>query len=103
MPPYIGPVINTENVDDPALKASMKFVNHPSTKTIKDRFPNNGFYFNKVTKSNIWKKIIHLNSAKTPQDSDIPTKLMKQNVDIVIHVLCLLSIIVWKMPSSHQF
>ena len=33
------------------LKARMKHVNHPSNKAIRDRFPNNRFSFDKVTKS----------------------------------------------------
>lgn len=79
----------------------MKFVNHTSTKTIRDQLPNNQFSPNKVTKSDAKKEIISLNSAKASQDSDIPTKLIKQNIEIFTDVLCLLFVIVWKMLSSH--
>ena len=75
--------IKTENVEDPVLRAKMKFVNHPSIKAIRDRFPNNRLSFNEVTKSDTRKEIINLNSAKASNDSEIPTKLIKQNVDIL--------------------
>ena len=96
-------LINAENVEDPVLRAKMKFVNHPSLKTIRDRFHNNRFFFNKVTKSDIRKDIINLNSAKASQDSDISAKLIKQNVGVSLMYYTLLSMVVWKMPSSNQY
>ena len=75
--PYIDALINTENVEDPVLKAKMKFLNNPSIKAIKGRFPRNRFSFNKVTKSDIRKEKINLNNVKALQGSDIPTKLSK--------------------------
>ena len=53
----------------------MKFVNHPSIKTIRDRFPNNRFSFKKIIKYDIRKEMINLDSAKASQDSDILTEL----------------------------
>ena len=39
----MDPLINTENVKDPALTVYKKFVNHANIKTIRDRFPNNRY------------------------------------------------------------
>ena len=74
LPPHIDPLINTENMEGPVLKAKIKFVNHPNIKTIRNRFRNNWLSLNKVTKSDIRKEIINLNSPKALHDSDIPTK-----------------------------
>ena len=38
LPTKIAPSINNENVEYPVLKPKMKFVNHPSIKTVRDRF-----------------------------------------------------------------
>lgn len=80
----------------------MKFVNHSSIKTIRDRIPNKMLSFIKVTNSNIRKRIIiNFNSAKILQDCDIPLKSIEQNIDIFTYYT-LLSIVAWKIPSSHQ-
>ena len=83
---FIDPLINIEDVRDPVLKVKMKLLNHQNIKTIINRFPNNRFSFNKTSKSDI-RKEINLNSTKASQDSDIPTKLIKQNIDIFTDVL----------------
>ena len=83
---FIDPLINIEDVRDPVLKVKMKLLNHQNIKTIINRFPNNRFSFNKISKSDI-RKEINLNSTKASQDSDIPTKLIKQNIDIFTDVL----------------
>ena len=72
-PPYIDPLINTENVEDPVSKGKTKFVNHPGIKTVRHQFLKNRFSFNKVAKSDIRKEIKNLNCAKTSQNSDILT------------------------------
>ena len=72
---------------DSVLKTKMKFVNHPSINTTRDWFPNNNFSFSKVAKSDVRIEIINLNSAKVSQDSNIPTKLIKQNINIFSDVL----------------
>ena len=69
LPPHIDPLINTENVEGPVLKAKIKFANHSNIKTIRDRFRNNKFSLNKVTKSDIRKEIINLYSVKASQDT----------------------------------
>ena len=65
----------------------MRYVNHPGIKTITNQFPNNRFSFKQVTKSDIRKEIINLNSAKASHDSDTAAKLVKQNTDIYTDVL----------------
>ena len=80
-------MINTGNVEDPVLKTKLKFVNHPSIKNFKDQFPNTRFSFNKIKKSDIREKITNLNSEKASQDSDITTKLIKENIDIFTDAL----------------
>ena len=72
--PHIDPLINTENVEGPVFKAKINFVNYLNIRTIRDQFCNSKFSLNKVTKFDIRKDLINLNSGKASKDSDILTK-----------------------------
>ena len=66
--------------DDPILNAINKFKKHPSVVMIKEkRSSSNGFSFFQVQYDDILKKIKDLNISKTSQQTDIPTKILKQN------------------------
>ena len=75
-----------------------------SKKHIRDRFPNNRFFsISWQTKSYIKKKIINLNSSKASQESDILTKIIKQNINYLRVYYTLFLIVACKIPSSYHF
>ena len=65
----------------------MKYRNHPSTLTIAEVCKNKSnkqplFSFSEVTRDEILKEILSLDTTKACQDTDIPTKILKENADI---------------------
>ena len=70
-----------ENIQEPVLKAIVKYRNHPSTLTIgKVCKKNPQFSFRCVDKDAILKEI--LDASKAYQDSDIPWRIINENADI---------------------
>ena len=67
---------NFENVKDPIFRAILKYKNHPSITAIKEKAKN------EVDKDKIKKEINRLNKNKASQKSDIPTKIIHDNVDL---------------------
>ena len=66
--------------NDPISNAIKKFSDHPSISMIKNKNLNqNKFSFCNVTFEYVLEKVICLNSAKASQNTDIPTKLIKNN------------------------
>ena len=62
-----------------------KFRNHPSIIMIKNkRKTNQCFSFGPVRYGDILKKANNLDTAKAPQQSDVPTKILKQNSDYFV-------------------
>ena len=81
----LGEVVN----DPPTLKAIMKYGNHPSVLTILDKYENSSiFTFSHVTKEVVLKEIDSLDTTKLPQDTDTPTKIIKQNLDTFASFIC---------------
>ena len=68
-----------ENGDE-ILAAIYKYQNHPSIKTILEKC-NFSFSFKTVSLTDIEKEMKSLNTNKASHSSDIPTKILKQNVD----------------------
>ena len=68
-----------ENGDE-ILAATYKYQNHPSIKTILEKC-NFSFSFKTVSLTDIEKEMKSLNTNKASHSSDIPTKILKQNVD----------------------
>ncbi|XP_057290348.1 uncharacterized protein LOC130613047 [Hydractinia symbiolongicarpus] len=77
------------NVDDPVLKAIKRYENHPSILNIKKNIGdyNPGFSFNHVEKAEIRREIRNLNIHKACQETDIPTKIIKENEDQYLETL----------------
>ena len=70
-------------IKDPTLKGILKYRKHPSIISIESRFSDvSSFSFVKVNEANIEKEILHLNRNKTFQNSDMPTKVAKENSGI---------------------
>ena len=86
------PVIN--NVKDPTLRAILKYKDHPSILAIQNNCKNRiKFAFEEMDLASIEKEIHNLKTNKASQSSDIPTKIIKKNVDIFAEFL-------WKSINS---
>ena len=72
-----------ENINDPLLKAIVRYRNHPSIVAIK-KFCNSKshFSFKNVQKEEILKELNNLNINKATLNTDISTKIIKENSDI---------------------
>ena len=73
-----------ENINNPLLKAIVRYRNHPSIFATK-KFCNSKshFSFKNVQKEVILKKLNSLNINNATQNTDITTKIIKENSDIV--------------------
>ena len=75
---------NLENVTDPIIKLILKYRDHPSILTIGEvckEKSDSPFLFTGIEKEEILKKILNLDASKTWQDTDVPTKILKENTD----------------------
>ena len=74
--------INFTTTSDQVLNSVEKFQNHPSILKIKDKKQSSqSFSFVPVQYDSVLKKINDLNPAKTSQQTDIPTRILKENLD----------------------
>ena len=88
IPQYEDPTSNTDGIDDPVLRAIEKSKNHPSMKLIKTNSENNvSFRFQEIQLIEIEKELKNLDCSKASKDSSIPTKIVKDNIDIFVPVL----------------
>ena len=78
----------TENIADPTLKAIFKYKDHPSILAIQSHCEKETFRFSEVNIEDIKKDILKLNKNKASQHSDIPIKIIKENLDIFADFLC---------------
>ena len=71
------------DINDPVLKSILKYNNHPSIKAIeKISTLNSLFKFFNVEKREILNEIVNLGALKSCQDTDVPTKIIKENTYI---------------------
>ena len=82
IPRYEDLPVNPDQFEDPVLKTNEKYKYHPSIKAIKEKSLNKTFTFQTISRSHIKKEILRLDNSKAIQESSIPTKIIKQNVDI---------------------
>ena len=74
-----------DNISDPTLKAILKYRNHPSIIAIRKKYKiSECFKFTEVDQKDIEKEILKLDVNKASQSSDIPTKIVIENVDILV-------------------
>ena len=69
-----------DHIEDPILRIIEQYKNHPSIVAINESNLAKQFY--------VEREILNLDVSKAPQDSDIPTKIIKMNADIFAEVLC---------------
>ena len=87
IPPFVGPSVEIDHIEDPILRIIEQYKNHPSAVTINEKKLNKQFSFEYIPKSDIKKEILNLGVSKVSQDSDIPIKIIKVNADIFAEVL----------------
>ena len=76
------------NIQEPVLKAIVKYRNHTSILTIGEVCKKNPqFSLRCVDKDEILKEILNLDAPKSCQDSDIPSRIIKENADIFTDIL----------------
>ena len=79
--PVSDPISN--DINDPVLKSIPKYKDHPSIKAIKKISKlNNLFKFSNVEKREVLNEIVNLDASKSCQDTDVPTKIIKDNAHI---------------------
>ena len=89
IPPNDDIINNADAIQDPVNRAIFKYSTHPSILKINETYPNRDiFSINHTTKSNIEHIISDLNVSKATTKNGIPTKLIKENVDIFSPILC---------------
>ena len=85
IPIYVDSNSNLENVADPIIKLILKYRDHPGILAIgevcKEKC-DNPFLFTGIDKEKILKEILNLDTSKACQDTDVPTKILKENADI---------------------
>ena len=76
--------IASSDITDPAFKVIKKCEYHPSIKTIKHFMGGKDlqFWFNFETKNKILAEIHNLGNKKACQESDVPVKTIKDNINI---------------------
>ena len=87
IPEYVTNDPVSDNISDPIIKVIVKYRKHPSILTIgegcKERKKKHAaFLFSEVAKEKIFRDILNLDVSKACQDTDIPSKIIKENADI---------------------
>ena len=90
IPAYADSNSSLENVSDPIIKLTLKYRNHPSILTLGEvckEKSDSPFLFTGIDKEEILKEILNLNASMACQDTDPPTKIIKENADIFAEFL----------------
>ena len=76
-------ILSVKKINDPLLKRFIRYRNHLSIAAIKKCLNSKShFSFKNVQKEEILKELNNLNINKATQNTDIPTKIIKENFDI---------------------
>ena len=89
IPQYEDHSVSTDNINDPILRAKEKLKNHHSTQVIECHHENksNTFCFSNITHTKIEKELNKFDFSKSSPNSYIPTKIVKDNIDIFKPIL----------------
>ena len=87
IPKYHDKSVNIDHSEDPIARSIERYKNRPSIVAIKSKGTNKYFRFSSISKAEIKKEILNLDSSKACQDSNIPTKVIKSNSDIFTDAL----------------
>ena len=88
IPDFHGAVLLADNISHPIFKAILKYANHPSTITIKDLNNASMFSFSNVSVADVEREIRKLDPRKATQNTDIPVRILKQNLDFFGNYIC---------------
>ena len=75
--------VKIDHIEDPIVTSIEQYKNHPSIVAIKSKRTNKCFKFNTISKTKTEKEILNHDSSKACQDSDIPTKVIKSDSNIL--------------------
>ena len=78
---------NANETEDTVISAIERYKNHPSILAISAKSNKFIFTFRDVTFEEIENELTKLDLQKASQDTDIPTKIIKQNSDIIGHFI----------------
>ena len=92
IPEYVNNDPISDNISDPIIKLIVKYRKHPSILTIREvckerKRKHAAFSFSEVAKEKILRDILNLDVSKASQDTDIPSKIIKENADIFANFL----------------
>ena len=81
----LGDNITNPNITDPVFCAIQKYEKHPSILKIKEMMGTNNlsFSFKCIDRKKIFNELQKLKIKKACQGSDIPVKIIKENIDII--------------------
>ena len=80
---------STDRVKNRTIRAILKCKNHPSILAIREQKKAQiNFCFKEVSIEETQKEALNLNNKKASQNSDIPTKIIKESSDIFGRALC---------------
>ena len=85
IPAYVDSNSNLENVADPIINLILKYRDHPSILAIGEvckEKSDSPFLFTGIDKEETLKEIPNLDTSKACQDTDVTTKIRKENADI---------------------
>ena len=83
LPEYLISNAFYNKIRDPVLKAIVKYKDHPSIKAIERVSKSKDlFEFSNMQKKKIFQEIVDLDASNACQDTDVPTKTIKENADI---------------------
>ena len=91
-PEYVTNDPISDNISDPIIKLIIKYRRHPGILTIgevcRERKKKYAvFSFSEVAKEEIFRDILNLDVSKACQDTDISSKIIKENPDIFANFL----------------
>ena len=66
-------------IEDPVLRTIKSYKNHPSIKGIEKNVERKSFSFSFATVTDIEQQLKNLNPKKAFEDTDIPTRIIKEN------------------------
>ena len=72
----------SENIKDSVFKAISKYKNQPSILAIQKYSRNNTFHFEEKNIGEVENEILKLGKTKASQTTDIPTRIITENIDI---------------------
>ena len=88
IPEYSDPDPISNDINDPVLKSILKYKDHPSIKAIeKITKLNSLFKLSNVEKREMRNEIVNLDASKLCQDTDVPTKIVKESADIFAELI----------------